>query len=319
MGKYSVRRRGRAPMWQPGVFTNGDDIFREELRERWKKRMAARIQVWTQYREFCDINDCDPLRDTSAELILAQWRNSKLQPSSIRTKFRHLRSSILRARRGEALDQGQNLIDLLSDVNLQAARHRSGHAKDFKVEVLEEAIMRECTSESDEELQRKYAAMLLCGLRGSDFLEVASGELRVSGNRCSLDVNVSKNHRSPDCRAVLNLTDKMKGLWRERLIPCLRGRTLQFSKGDFDVRTVRGFFKARGISGVSAYTLRRSYCHRAIEFCTDSSGKIDWLAATRLTLHKNVKSLMAAYSMKARDHFENSSSESESGSSSSLD
>lgn len=310
MGRFSVRRGGRKPLWTPSVYTIADDTFRGELVERWKRRLAARLKVWSQYKTFCEINHLDPLKDESAEKVLAQWRNTKLVASSIRTNFRHLRAAIFRARRGESLDLGQNIPDLLSDVNLQAARYRGKHAKDINVEALEEAILLACTSEDDKSLQRKFAAMLLCGLRGSDFLEVASGELRVSAHRCTLDVNVSKNHRAPDCKAVLNLSHKMQGVWRPGLASLLIGRTMSFMKEDFNTRTVRNFFQARGISGVSSYTLRRSYCHRVIEFCTDEQGRIDWVAATRLTLHKSVKSLMTAYSKKARDHFSDSSSDS---------
>jgi hypothetical protein len=55
------------------------------------------------------------------------------------------------------------------------------------------------------------------------------------------------------------------------------------------------------VKKITSYTLRRNFCHRAIEYCRRTDGSVDWAKAIQYTLHKNERSLRAAYEKRAAD------------------
>ena len=63
------------------------------------------------------------------------------------------------------------------------------------------------------------------------------------------------------------------------------------------------FFELHGsderFKKMTSYTLRRNYCHRAIDYCTRDDGSVDWDKAIQYTLHKSEKTLRASYEKRA--------------------
>ena len=314
MGKYSrPRRQGRPALWLPGVITKAVEDGREELLLAWRKKNAARLKVWSNYQEFCQLNDF-ALNDKAAVLaILASWRVSPLARTSIRTSFRHLKSMFFAHARGENVAT-PSISDLYKISGVDAARQIRRHAIDVSIDVLEDFI---CNAPRGR-LRTVCAFLTLSGLRTCDFEALrlqAHPQVHVASSKFSVDVDVAKNRQDPESRTQLRITSKMApDLWRDRLVDILlRDRDLlEFRKED--TRDLGAFFAACGMpdSGdrqVTSYTLRRNFCHRAIRYCTNEDGSVDWEKAISFTLHKSVASLKASYAKRITDEPSDDSSE----------
>jgi len=221
MGKYSrPRRQGRPALWLPGVITKAVEDGREELLLAWRKKNAARLKVWGNYQEFCQLNDF-ALNDKAAVLaILASWRVSPLARTSIRTSFRHLKSMFFAHARGENVAT-PSINDLYKISGVDAARQIRRHAIDVSIDVLEDFI---CNAPRGR-LRTVCAFLTLSGLRTCDFEALrlqAHPQVHVASSKFSVDVDVAKNRQDPESRTQLRITSKMApDLWRDRLVDIL--------------------------------------------------------------------------------------------------
>ena len=199
-----------------------------------------------------------------------------------------------------------SIADLYKICLFDAARHRTRHAVNVGIASVEDAI---CSAPTGR-VRADYAFLTMSGLRGADFEKlhlVEAPQIRVTPTSLEVDVDVAKNRRDPESKTNLRITDKMTPhLWRPRLVEVLRAdrQSLEFRASD--LRGVGSFFELQdlrieGGRQATSYTLRRSFCHRAIAYCTRPDDTVDWEKAITFTLHKNVNSLKAAYAEKVAD------------------
>ena len=147
-------------------------------------------------------------------------------------------------------------------------------------------------------------------LRGRNFAELIAQKtphIKIDSRAFSIDIDVAKNRADPDSRTQLLITAEMAPeMWRPRLMEILlQDRHLLAFKAS-DIRGIGAFFELQNCVGttgrtLTSYTLHRNYCHRAIEYCRNSDGTVDWEKAIGFTLHKSVATLKAAYAKRIAD------------------
>ena len=321
MPRYEVARRGRRPLWIPGVLTIEENGFASELVEEWKKATAQVARDWQGYVEFCRLNQLAVQVERSLLLYLASLRGSKLEASSTASKFRNVVSLWRRFKNLlQDLDYDEALQEVMEQpsaarlVKMQdqlGARHRTRHAVDATVEQLEEIIVSAPRSRP----RVVIAFLVLTGLRlGADCLWLQPEDIFMrQGKDFAVDIDKSKNRHKAADRITLNIpfqAGEQGGLlWRPRLVDIIVADRSLLSFRATDAKGIGTFFEsltpepadAGRVRHFTTYTLRRNFFHRVIEFCTDAQGIIDWERAILFTLHKKISTLQAAYAKRARD------------------
>jgi hypothetical protein len=199
-----------------------------------------------------------------------------------------------------------SISELYKIQSFDAAREKRSHAVDVSIDELEDAL----TSAPSSRLRAVFAFLTFTGLRGVDFnylCQQGTESVSICRQHIKVDVAVGKNRRDPESRVTLHLSPAMQCLWRPRLL-----KILMLDKGLLafhaaDLHGLATFFEMHGLSSrvqgkkLTTYSLRRCFCHRAIEQCKREDGSTDWERAIGFTLHKSASSLRSAYAMKASD------------------
>jgi hypothetical protein len=262
--------------------TRGESIAASSFMERLTKKQTAWMDAGTEYIEHCRLNDADPACPLSLCMYVVSL--SRYKSSTQADRVKSVRKYLRRSGFTEKVYKGVTMHDVLSDVNVQAAKERVKKAPYVELSNLIKFII-----EQEPSRVRCRAAFLLCtGLRNAD---ASYGPATTWGSKeLAVVVSVSKNRRQQRHRATLRLP------YEHSILAALGEQIRSLARKD-DLQPLSTYALNKWLRPLCAtsYSIRRCYVNYAIEEHRKNDGTVMWESVKQRTLHFSSDTIQAYY------------------------